>query len=427
MKILPNFFRRKAEQIKVTTNDFFQALYQFFNHNLPIINDKLTDYVEGAYNRNAWVGAVIDMVAVEAASINIGLFKHKGGEKERVMEHELLDLIGRPNPQHTWKTFIELAVKFDLITGNNFLYSPRVEKGANRGKIAKDMDGDFNLWIMPPHKVEIIQGNVFEPIKGYILSRKEFNPFDVLHIKRANTTFGDGQELYGESPMKSLRETISTSNSAQTAQHRSFKNGGSAGIVDFEGGLTTEQLARVRAKFQKDTQGPDHQNELYITGNKANFTSLMRTTVEMGILESELQSLRKICANYQVSSGLFNDPAGSTYNNKKEERKALYTDAVLPVLDRILMALNGWVVSPFNGNGTVYKYEALTEEIPELQTDKETLWKWLSLPNVPLTPNQKLKIAGLEESSEPGMDLVYMPMSLVPLGFDDSMAANDKI
>ena len=425
---IKDFFKRKAEKIKITTNDLYKALYNLFNHNLPIINDNLTDYVDKAYGVNAWAGAVIDMIAVEAASVNIGLFKYDSkGEKEQVLKHELLDLKNYPNAQITWSEFIELAVKFDLITGNNFFYAVRVENGTNKGRIVKDSEGSFNLYIMPPHQVNIVAGDVINPVKGYVLKRKQFDPFDVLHIKRANTDFGDGKELYGESPMKSLRSTISTSNSAQTAQHKSFQNGGSDGILSFKDGLTDEQLARVKSKLKKDTYGPDHQNEIHVTGGSTpNYLRFGRTSVEMGILESELQSLRKICANYQVSSGLFNDPAGSCYNNKREERKALYTDAVIPVLNRILTALNNWNVSSYNTQTETYKFEPLTEEIPEMQEDKKELWGWMGLPGVPLTPNQKLRIAGLEESKEPGMDIVYMPMNLIPMGFDDSMAGNDK-
>ena len=424
---IKDFFKRKAEKIRVTTNDLYQALYKLFNHNLPIINDTLTDYIEKAYGVNAWVGAVIDMISNEAASLKVGLFKYDSkGEKEQVLKHELLDLLNKPNQRFTWEEFIELAVKYDLITGNNFFYSPRVENGANKGRIVKDSDGNYNLFIMPPHQVKIIAGDVVTPVKGYVLNRKPFDVFDVLHIRRANTIFGDGQELYGESPMKSLRSTISTSNSAQTAQHKSFQNAGMAGILSFDGGLTPEQLSGVKGKL-RESDGAANQNKIHVTGGSSpKYVPLSRTSVEMGILDSELQSVRKICANYQVSSGLFNDPSGSTYNNKREERKALYSDAVLPAVTRILKALNEWVTSTYNTASETYKYEILVEEIPEMQADKKELWGWMGMPGVPLTPNQKLKIAGLEASDDPGMDLVYMPMNLIPMGFDDSMAGNDK-
>ena len=199
-----------------------------------------------------------------------------------------------------------------------------------------------------------------------------------------------------------------------------------AGILSFDGGLTPEQLSGVKGKL-RESDGAANQNKIHVTGGSSpKYVPLSRTSVEMGILDSELQSLRKICANYQVSSGLFNDPSGSTYNNKREERKALYSDAVLPAVTRILKALNEWVTSTYNTASETYKYEILVEEIPEMQADKKELWGWMGMPGVPLTPNQKLKIAGLEASDDPGMDLVYMPMNLIPMGFDDSMAGNDK-
>ena len=80
--------------------------------------------------------------------------------------------------------------------------------------------------------------------------------------------------------------------------------------------------------------------------------------------------MRAICSLYNVDPKLFGDPKGSTYNNMRESKLGLITDAVLPLLNKAMPELIGFLSKKL---GLDYTYEAITEDIPEMQVHKEIL------------------------------------------------------
>ena len=112
-------------------------------------------------------------------------------------------------------------------------------------------------------------------------------------------------------------------------------------------------------------------------------------------------------------SVLFNSTKASTYNNMPDARKRLYTDAVLPLVSRVLGEFNRQIVTKYKDGKNLY-LRAYTNNIPELQVDKRIMAEWLDKAHY-LTPNQKLIEMGYPPSTDPAMDEVYFPSSLVPL------------
>jgi hypothetical protein len=69
---------------------------------------------------------------------------------------------------------------------------------------------------------------------------------------------------------------------------------------------------------------------------------------------------------------LFNDPANSTYNNYTTALKSLYTDAVLPVNNKILQDINnGWLAQYSLRDNKRYRIIQDTSSIEALQADQK--------------------------------------------------------
>jgi hypothetical protein len=93
---------------------------------------------------------------------------------------------------------------------------------------------------------------------------------------------------------------------------------------------------------------------------------------DLKLIENHVTQLRKFCNLWSVDSSLFNDPANKTFNNRKEATKALYNEAVLPVLNRFLTGLNIWLLPEWSRlDNKNYTIEADTSGIESLQEDKE--------------------------------------------------------
>ena len=72
-----------------------------------------------------------------------------------------------------------------------------------------------------------------------------------------------------------------------------------------------------------------------------------------------------------VDSALFNDPANQTYNNRLEAEKALYTNAIIPLSEKISLAHTNFLVQNHFPNEEVRMRQDFSE-VEALQKDKKT-------------------------------------------------------
>ena len=91
---------------------------------------------------------------------------------------------------------------------------------------------------------------------------------------------------------------------------------------------------------------------------------------DLQILEKGVVNLRAICSVYGVDSSLFNDPANQTYNNRKEAEKALYTNAVIPMAEKISQKHTSFIAKNHYPDGSVRMRKDFSG-VEALQTDKK--------------------------------------------------------
>lgn len=414
----------KAFRQDITDNTLMSAIYHLLRPGEIIeMSDDPEVYINQGYYKNPNLATVVDLIAINAASIDIDLFEiDASGEEEHITEHELLDVLAQPNEFVSQKGFIEALVKFDRLTGNSYMYSPRPENGNNKGQIPQTDEGFFQLHYIPSPIVKIVTGGPFDPVHGYTLSGRwgmKLDKFDVLHLKVPSVSSDPRDQLYGESPVKTIRSTLAISNAANTAQFSSFKNGGATGILSFKDASgTTENAARLKADFSSEGEGATKIGKIVATPAQVEYTDMGRTNVELAVLESERESLRKIAAHYHIDPLLIGDPKGSTFNNQKEARKAAYTDAYIPALENILQGLNKWLTPWYAMNGKTLELRPRISNIPEMQPDKKEQWGWIAAAGYRLTGNEGRELAGIDKSDDPAMDQHMAPANLFPLGDD---------
>jgi phage portal protein BeeE len=64
---------------------------------------------------------------------------------------------------------------------------------------------------------------------------------------------------------------------------------------------------------------------------------------DLQLLEGNIDNLRMISASYKTSSILYNDVANSTYNNVLESKRDAYTDAYIPLDEKVNEKLGPWL------------------------------------------------------------------------------------
>lgn len=349
-------------------------------------------YINDVYFTNDHVYAVVRLLSRSASMLPIYLYKVKDKKKltrykaimksqnpdfvraeviksqalEEVTTHPILKILAKPNALQGQAEFIENAIGFKLVTGNSFLLGLSPETGPNAGKFV-------SLEVLPSQYVDIILGQNL--IKEYQLkingTSKTFDPKDVCHIKYWSPDYSSpGSHLYGVSPIRAGRNKIKMGNDSATTMVQMLQNMGMFGMFTLkeDGAELGETQAQILEQkfYQKQRQKG---RVMFANGNFTWQTAGM-SPVDLAILEANKTSLRDVCNIYSVSSQLLNDPENKTYNNMKEARKAMWTNAVLPDFYALLDELNRWWVSQYDDTLIL---DTDLQAIPELQEDFDKL------------------------------------------------------
>ena len=141
------------------------------------------------------------------------------------------------------------------------------------------------------------------------------------------------------------------------------------------------------------------------TGANVDFLQLGMSATDLQMIEQGVLSLRAICNIYKVSSRLFNDPANSTFNNVQQAEKAMWNDAVIPLLEKFKQRYNSWLAPTF-GEGFMLDYD-LTG-IDALQADAKTRAEVSKIhaDSGNISVNEYRKMNGLEPIEEASADIV---------------------
>ena len=356
-----------------TNNNFVRSLYSTIGTGTPVyIQDDKESYVKNAYQANAIVYSIVSFIASKAADVPLYVYEWtKEGKGERLYGHPLEDFLYRPNPVTGKGVFFQELYGFKLITGNTYLYVPRLEAGLNKGKFTE-------AWVMPSQYTEIISGGIYMPVRGYKMTigdlLYEFPVEDVLHDKMPNYNYGWGGELYGQSPIQAAVKTVSKSNESYNASLKSFQNMGAVGIISSDetqsGQFTEEQARQLDGAWKKNYAGSSNSGKMAFTGARIKYTQLGLSPVDLGVIEDYKMTLRDLCNVYHVPSEIFNDPDNKSYANKQEARKAVYTDAIMPLVNTFLEEFNRFIGDSY-GKG-IY-VDADWSAVPEMQADRKQL------------------------------------------------------
>src|SRR5690625_2595988 len=326
---------------------------------------------------------------------------------------DLYKHIDRPNPLQGWPEFVENLLGFLEITGNGFSHGVELS------------DGRFSeLWVMPSHLTSIKAGRSIESlISGYLLQYngdQVIDPETVLHVKYWNPDYSSpGSHLYGMSPLRSAMSVVRSGNDGMDVLSASYKNLGASGMTVAEDKNVGELAQAQRDALQRDIQyaaGPKYSKSVLVTSVKMGWQNFGLARVDMEILSALNLSLRKICNIYGVSSELLNAPENKTQANKRETRRSLYMEHVIPKMERIFSELNRWVVPRFEAaNGKKYHLDYDVSGIEALADDMAKKVDWLSQAWW-LTPDEKRQAIDYPESDNPRAQQMWAPMGRMPIG-----------
>lgn len=287
--------------------------------------------INEGFKLNSYIYSIIHRIATTAADIPIEVVrKLPSGEEELVNDGDFYDLVHRPNKTENWASMLYQSLVFQLANGNSFEYIV-IPTGF------QFPDERYNLF---PQYVTIKAEEVFygyEPKEfKYKFSENtyKYTPEEVLHIKRFNPTLSADNPCYGLSPLTAAYRTMVASNEIQVADASLIKNRGVSGLLTHRGNrpLTESEKTMATKALRNRIGGGSKFGGVSVTSGQFDLINFALSPSDLQILESRVIKLRDLCSVFGVSSRMFNDPNGTTFNNVKEDNKKYYELAVLPPL-----------------------------------------------------------------------------------------------
>jgi HK97 family phage portal protein len=383
--------------------------------------------LEQGYEGNVDVYSVIKKIVDTGKVIPRVLEQRKGDEWVRVeTANSLTELMANPNKgkQLTWIDFLEQLTIYLNAAGNGIAVGIKPEGFST----IEQLD------VLPTSQVEInTNGNYFFPEATYQFTFNgkvmTFDQEEIGHVRMFNPTPQDTDSmLWGLSPIQVAKQVVKVGNDRWDANASIFQNRGAIGMVtDRSNAPMTEPEGKlVQEAFNRRAGGTHNSGKTLVTNKDLNYIQLAMSPSDLQLIESGVVNLRTICNVYGIDSSLFNDPANKTFNNRKEASKDLYTDAIIPMNDKVDAMLNHWLVAnhfPQGGFRLRSDYSSV-ESLQEDFNEKATTVSMLKSNGI-ITANEARDHINLEESDDAAANELTVSSSTVLLPSLNDQATPD--
>ncbi|CAI2719747.1 phage portal protein [Nitrospina watsonii] len=356
------------------------------------------------YMQNSVVHACVKEIAEAAAGVPWSLYQRKAdGDLEEVSAHPLLKLFDRPNPFQGKFELIERCVAHLYLSGNAYVEAVGPESRAAHAKTPPT-----ELYALRPDRITILPDPT-RFIRGYEYTvggqTVRFAPEQVLHLK----LFHPLDDWYGLSPVQVAALSVDKMNASDKWNAALLQNSAvPSGALVSKKRLTDEQYTRLKDEMRDQVQGIANARTPLLLEEDIEWKEIGLSPRDMDWIDGLRFSALQIAQIYNVPPELIGlQPA--TYSNRREARKALYTEVVLPVLARLRDAFNNWLLPRF-GETLFLDYDA--DRIEALSEDRDSLWR-RAVQSHFLTLNEKREMVGYD--AVPDGNRVFLPQNLAAL------------
>ena len=349
-------FRKKASEVH-------RAIVQFIGLQPQWTERNYENFSKEGYNANVWVYRCIQAIAQGCAGVPWILYQvDNKGERKEILQHDLLKLLDRPNEFMSRAELIEAFAAYALIAGNSYLDMVSPSETAPPRE----------LWPLRPDRMMIVP-DAMNYIAGYVYQVGDRKiPLDksrIAHLKFFNP-IGD---FYGLSPIEVAARGIDNDNAANAWNNALLNNGARpSGALVTEDILTDAQYENLRNELDKSYRGANNAGKPLLLEGGLKWQEMSLSPKDMDFIAAKKWSVLEICAAFGVPPEIVGYGEQKTFSNYQEARKALYIEAVLPMLDRIRDKLNAALVPKF-GDNLYLDYNK--DAIEALQENRDAVYK----------------------------------------------------
>jgi HK97 family phage portal protein len=306
------------------------------------------------------VNAIINYRARAESMVNISIVSKSTGEEIKNNE-PLIRILRNPNWLQTQTEFFRQTSLFRSIFGNEYLYllTP-TGRGTNyRGLFTLPSQ---NIYVKCKTKRFYLESELPDDVE-YVFKldcddvEYPIDIKDLIHLSDNRITYLPDKEttqlkerinyLYGTSPLASLTPAIKNIRVAYEARNILIENRGAIGILsnDSKDGIggVGPMNQEEKIKLQNDWKSyglTKRQWQIIITNLSLRWQQISMDIDKLKLFEEIKEDTMKLCDVYGVPYELLGNSTGVTYENKKEAKRQMYQDAIIPSTIERIGALN---------------------------------------------------------------------------------------
>lgn len=328
----------------------------------------LTKLIETSYESNVDAYSVVKKIVDVYTNSKWIVEQNVKGEWEEVEDTTINDLMANPNVSkgYTWKDIDEQLSTYLLTSGNSYLF------GLTLNGIIEEVD------VLPSNHIEIESKNdFFLPNLKYKFeigkTKRTYNVDELEHIRMFNPSYSSIEESYkGLSVFQVASNVVQVGNDRWEADASLLQNRGAFGLITDQSDrpMTAGEAGTVQRSFDSDTAGPKKFGKTKVTNKNLKYIPMGMSSTDLQLVEKGVVTLRSMCNVLGLDSSLFNDPANKTFNNRLEAEKALYTNVIIPLSDKIAAKHNRFIVDNHYPDGE-YRMRKDFSNVEALQSDKK--------------------------------------------------------
>ena len=369
--------------------------------------EAVQDYIRDPFSNSSFCLAM-QKRADATKSVKLSVFTGEGENKKEIPNHSLSILSEYVSSTVSYGDFIDYVLNWSIAKDKGCL----IRKVSGLSWLAPDLrvyhPDNFNIHF---NGTEISRIEIINP--GENISDQNEIKNNFLWIKSANYY----QEVAGISP-NSYGKGLSNQNSmgilgsfikkVWTWNWKLSKNSGKInGVISGGSGhLTKEDREEIRDRYAAMTSGNNNGKPLILSGD-AKYQDTSKSPIEADWLNGEKTAHERICLSVGVPPELVGG-GQSTYANRKEAKKELYTDTVIPWMQDLVNHLNKLFAKELKG---AY-FDIKISHIEALKLDKAEELKALDSIKDRLTVNEYRKaaaeITGLKIEDIKGGDVIVI-------------------
>jgi HK97 family phage portal protein len=314
--------------------------------------------------KNAIAYRCVRMIAEGAASVPWLLYE---GAQE-LDGHPLQALLNAPNPQEAGVALFERWYAFLQCAGTAYL-----EAVSLRGEVRE-------LYVLRPDRIKPVpDASGWPQAYDYTLNgrtvRLQRDASGFLPVMRA-MLFHPLDDNHGFSPIEAAAMAIELHNAGADWTKSLLDNAARpSGALMYKGpdggGLTDDQLARLKSELENAYQGAANAGRPMVLEGGLAWQSMSYSPADLDFSGMRSAAAREIALAFGVPPMLLGIPGDNTYSNYREANLAFWRATILPLVSRTAQGLTRWLTPRF-GEGLRIGYNA--DAVDALAIDREATW-----------------------------------------------------